>query len=254
MLNPKTGKRWKVYCGHPTVGSVIDTLPFMLREIEKRYGDEVELVFPEHVAHRHFHDYARNAIVDDFLATDCDILWMVDSDVCPPRHIMDLVTLHGDKWQASGACYPIFMKTPDSAHRQVIFTVYKGQSGQGMHASSVPYSGTDWVDGLATGCLFLKRELLESMEAPYFEFKFDAKTRHMTEGEDLGFALKLKARGIQFFTDYSMVCKHEKKVCLLELNNYAMEYAKRSIEAYDARVRAAVTAHQKSKSKIQLLG
>ncbi len=250
MINPITKKRWKVYLGLPSNGTVVDFQAYMLRDIEERYRDEVELVYPPQLCQRIFHDAARNGIVDEFLATDCDILFSIDSDIVPPRHVLDLITMHGDKWLAAGAPYPIFMAQAGEAYRQVTITAYKalpcGPNDKPRIAPcSIPDEGTDFVAGLATGCLMIKREVFERLEKPYFEFKFDPETRQPIEGEDIGFCLKLHKLGIQFFTDYSMVCKHYKNnLDLLEINNYAVSFAKKHIEAWKQ-------SHEKIKSQLE---
>lgn len=200
----------------------------MMRDLISRYSDEIEFVYPEQLCQRIFHDASRNGIVEEFLATDCDILWQVDSDVVPPRHVLDLITMHGDKWQAAGAPYPIFMAQPGEAQRQIVVTAYKAiephpeTKKPRLAPCPTPEEGTEFVDGLATGCLMVKREVFEKLELPYFEFKYDEKTRQPILGEDIGFCLKLHRLGIQFFTDYGMVCKHYKNnLDLLELRNYA---------------------------------
>lgn len=243
MLNPKTGKKWKVFVAVPSVGSVSDFQPFVLRELERRYSDEIEFVYPELLVQRIFHDAARNGLVEDFLATDCDLLWFLDSDVCPPKHVLDLITMHGDKWLCAGAPYPVFMAQPNETFRQLVFTVYKGMDEKKtkLAVAACPQDGTDWVDGLATGCLMIKREVFERIERPFFEFKYDPITKAPIEGEDLGFCLKMAKLGIQFFTDFSMVCKHYKNnIDLLEMNNYCLDYANKSVLAYDKQVRTQV--------------
>lgn len=239
MLNPQTGKRWKVYMSLPSNGTVCDFQSYALRELENRYRDEVELVYPTVLCQRIFHDHARNGIVEDFLDTDCDIMLSLDSDIVPPKHLLDLVTMHGDKWKCAGAPYPIFMAQPGESHRQVTITAYKslGPDPVTKHPrlapSPVPDQGTDWVDGLATGCLLIKREVFAKLEKPYFEFKYDENTRMPVVGEDIGFCIKMHKLGIKFFTDYSMVCKHYKNnIDLLEINNYAVAFAQKHIDVY----------------------
>jgi hypothetical protein len=235
-------KKIKVYMGVPTTGVVCDVQPYALRELEQKYGDKVELVYPETCVRRMFHDFARNEIVKEFLKTDCDVLWFLDSDIAPAKHVLDLITEHWDKWSVAGAPYPVFMTPGGQKNPQVLFCAYKGTDGQGLRPSTIPYSGTDFVDGLATGCMFIKREVFAELSEPYFEFKYDEKSRGMTEGEDIGFCMKVNALGYKFFTDYSMVAKHYKTVCLLELNNYAIEYASNAVKAYDAQIREKVEA------------
>lgn len=227
----------KIFMGVPSTGNIADTQTYALRAIQAKYQDHVELVYPDLCSNRIFHDAARNGIVEEFLQSDCDILWFLDSDVTPPIHILDLVVVYGNKWKVAGAPYPIFMAQSGTENRQVVFTVYKGIKGKGIAPADIPMSGIDEVDGLATGCLFIRREVLENLEKPYFQFKFDEESRSPVEGEDIGFCLRMAKLGIKFFVDYSMVCRHHKKLDLLELNNYAIEFAQKSIDRYDAEIR-----------------
>lgn len=238
-------KKTKIYLGIPSTGDRADIQLYLFRDLQERYGDKIELVIPDGCVHRFGHDFARNEIVDEFLASDCDILWFLDSDVCPPKHILDLVTVHGDKWLAAGAPYPLWMNVPGTETMSVVFTAYQGvvesETGQkGIKMATVPKQGTEWVDALATGCLFLKREVFDGMSKPYFQFKRDSETMRVIEGEDLGFALRLAERGIKFFCDHGAVCKHYKRVCLLDINNYATDMANAKILDYDREIRAQV--------------
>ena len=231
----------KLFVAIPTTSTVADSQVYSLRAIEKKYGDRIEFVYPEKCVRRIFHDFARNALVDQFLATDCDIMWFLDSDICPPDNVLDLITEHGEKWKLAGAPYPVFMTPTGDKDCAVLMCVYK-KGPHGLHITSVPNDGVEFVDGLATGCMFIKREAIEGMPKPYFEFKFDPETRLMTEGEDLGFCRKMSEKGLQFFIDYSMVCKHYKNVCLLEVNNYAINFANQKIKQFDAMVKSQVEA------------
>lgn len=246
----------KVYMGTISTGERSDFQTYVLRELEKKYADKITLVYPETCVHRKFHDYARNAVVEDFLATDCDILWFLDSDVAPPTNVLDLITESGDHWDLAGAPYPVFMTPAGYKGPQVVMCVYQ-QNENGLHAAAVPQSGRAFVDGLATGCIFIKRDVFSKLKKPYFEFKFEPETRFMTEGEDLGFCRKVNDLGYKFFTDYSMVCKHYKNVDLLEVNNYAIDYSNQSVLQYDARIRESVvklaTENQELKKRIQAL-
>ena len=238
----------KIYMGVPSTGTRVDAQCYALREIAERYKDQVELIYPEHCAFRFFHDYSRCEIVDEFLASDCDVLWFLDSDVVPPKHILDLITSHYDKWECAGAAYPIFMPIPGSSGEDAVvqFTAYSGLAGQGIRLSEIPPKGTAFIDGLATGCLFIKRGVFAKLEKPYFEFKYDKESRKMTEGEDLGFCLKASKLGIKFFTDFSMLCAHYKNVNLLQVNNYAIDHSNNRIKSYDSEIRPQIEASIKA--------
>lgn len=228
------------------MGNVCDVQSYALRELEEKYKDTIQLVYPKSCVRRMFHDFARCSLIDQFLETDCDILWFLDSDISPPAHVLDLVSKHGSKWEVAAAPYPVFMTTGGEKHPQVVFCVYNGTDGVGVSPADIPNEGTDWVDGAATGCLFIKREVFAKLKRPYFEFKYDETTRNITMGEDISFIKQLQANKIRTFIDYSMVCKHFKNVCLLEVNNYAITYAKKSVEAYDGMIRGQMMALAKS--------
>jgi GT2 family glycosyltransferase len=249
----EAAKKIKVYCSVPTTGAVSDSQTYFWRATEKKYGDRVEFIWPEQCWRRIFHDFARNEHVEQFLKSDADILFFLDSDVTPPEDLFDLVIDH-EKWKLAGAAYPVFITPAGYDRPQVTFTVYKGKYGGGLGSADMPQSGTEFVDGLATGCMFIKREVFAQLEKPYFEFKYDPTSRLMIEGEDLGFCKKVGSLGFRFYTDYAKVCKHYKSVCLLEVNNYAMEYAKRSVEQYDnlikPQINELVNRLKKPKSKL----
>lgn len=239
----------KIFLGLPSLGTRADTQVAYLRDHEKLYKDKIEFVYSNVVATRIFHDYARNEIVEEFLKTDCDAIWFIDADICPPPDLLSFVLQHWDEWEASGACYPIFCALPGKEDRSpmVQFTAYNGiaynddGTAKGIRLTAVPRDGDkQWIDALATGCMFLKRSVFDKLERPFFEFKYNEKTRAIKEGEDLGFCLKLNKVGIRFLTDLGMVCKHYKNVCLLDVNNYAMEMANAKLLEYDKDVRQKI--------------
>lgn len=232
-------KKIKLFVAVPTVNSVTDSHSFFLRKIEKKFKNEIEFIYPENLVRRIFHDYARNEMVKEFLASEADAMWFLDSDVSPPTDILRYITKYWDRWKVAGAPYPVFMTPPGSENPNIVFTVYN-LFPKGFAPVPIPQSGIDYVDAVATGCIFIKREVFSKLEEPYFEFVYDPKTRNLKEGEDIGFCRKLNDLGYKFFIDYSMVCKHQKNVCLLEMNNYAIEYAKRSIDAYDRHIKEKI--------------
>jgi hypothetical protein len=240
-------KKVKIYLGIPSMGDRWDYQVYCLRDIEKRYADEVELVFPQDCVHRFQHDFARNEIVEEFLNSDCDVLWFLDADVAPAAHVLDLVTIHANKnWLAAGAPYPLWLNNNTSGNLAVAYTVYKGTAPDAngntglKYASVLTSGGSEFVDGLATGCLFLKRELFEKLEKPYFQFKRKPESQECIEGEDLGFALKLKNLGIKYFVDHGMVCGHYKKVNLLDVQNYATEMSNAKVIAMHEQIKGEI--------------
>ena len=233
VQNPKI----KLFVAIPSTHWVSDYQSHILRKIEKKYSDRIEFIYPENCVHRFGHAYARNAMVDEFLKTDAEILWFLDSEVGPPDKVLDIVTEHHTEWQVAGAPYPVVMAVGDNPIRQLLFTAYKESNGKAMVPCNVPVEGTDWLNGVATGCMFIKRGVFLRLEKPDFAFKDAHEDQKAIEGEDLGFCLKVNALGLKFFTDYSCTCSHTKEVDLLEMNNYAMDLARRSVEGFAAQMR-----------------
>lgn len=239
MSDSKKKNKIKMYLGIPSTGNRSDAQCYTLRELERQYGEAIEFVYPPSCTMRIFHDFARNAIVEDFLKTDCDVLWFLDSDIVPPTSVLLLITEHWEKWKCAGAPYPLFLTPQGHDTPKVNFAIYTDY-GYGYNPAPLPPSGTDFVNGIATGCIFVKREIFEQMERPWFEFKYDEKTRKMTIGEDIGFCKKVNAMGHKFFIDYSMLCRHFKTVDLLDVNNYVIsEFNVRMLD-YDRMIRSQI--------------
>ncbi len=237
----------KVDLGLPTTGSVVDTQAYFLRALQETYKDKVQLVYPEVCVRRVFHDFARNEIVEDFLKTDCDILWFLDSDITPSHKVLDLITEHGYKWQVAGATYPVVMTPIQGEGPSLVITVYRKNPETGkLGLGDCPQDGVDFVDGLATGCLFIRREVFSKLQKPYFEFKFDPITKEPTGGEDLNFAKALSDLGIQYFTDFSMICRHQKSVDLLDMSNYAVFFAKHTLAQHHEKIKGDLIAAMKA--------
>lgn len=242
---PEVKKKIKVYAGIPSTGERVDAQMYWWRRMEKLYGDKIDFIFPEIYIGRIFHDCARNAYVEQFLESDADILFFLDSDVVPMESFFDLITVHGDKWDLAGAPYPVWMTQPGFDGPQLTFTVYKDPTGgNNLIPAPIPETGLDFVNGIATGCILIRRKVLEQVKKPYFEFKYNPETREMTEGEDLGFCRKVNELGYKFFIDYSMPCHHFKKLSLLDVSNFLENQKQMIIESSDRMIRQAAAKMQ----------
>ncbi len=242
-----------VYMGIPSTGDRNDAQTYFLRRIEKRYEGRVKLVYPEVFIGRIFHDYNRNEFVEGFIHSKCDILWFLDSDVVPPENVLDLVVEHGEKWKLAGAPYPVWMSVPGYESQQITFTIYqRGDTGR-FHAAKIPEAGTDMVDGVATGCLFIRREVIDQLKKPYFEFKYNPESREIIEGEDLGFCRKVADLGHKFFVDYSMLCHHYKRVSLLDVSNTIEVQKSMAVNKYDEKIREIIAMKRLQKKPKKLI-
>jgi len=153
----------------------------------------------------------RNKIVKRFLATDCDFLLMIDDDVVPLHNPCELVRADMD---IIGS--PAQVASPGSL---MVWTAYINHpDGNGYSAIDLD-SFDDMFDMLevaivGTGCILIKRKVLESLKAP-FHCEFDEEGI-ITYGTDFAFCRKATNAGFKVYTTMHRRCEHYKKVGLNE--------------------------------------
>lgn len=160
----------------------------------------------------------RNTIVQKFLATDCDYLMMVDADIIPPASILNLADFDKDiitplmfVWQ-KGMLIPLFLK----------------RNKDGIYDSDdyINKTGLQEVDATGTGCIIIKRKVLEAVKHP-FENVYD-EDGIKTLGNDFYFCQKAKKLGFRIWVHLDYVAGHHTQQDLKEnfyqqLNAYKTE-------------------------------
>jgi len=157
----------------------------------------------------------RNKIVKRFLQTDCTHLLMIDNDVVPYHNPVELVFANRDiigspaKVRSNGQllCWVAYVKHP---------------SGQGYSAVNLDEVETSAdiveVDIVGTGCILIKREVLEKLKAP-FHSQFD-ENGIQTYGTDFAFCIKAKENGFHIFSTTHRRCEHYKITGLNEMDSW----------------------------------
>ena len=149
-------------------------------------------------------DYNRNFIVDKFLKTDCEILFMMDSDMVIPEDILDMIKPGHDVVSAvvfttrKGIPYPIIMK---QAKDKIGF--------EPMSDASDELTEYTKVGGIGTGCIYIRRSVFEKIEMPCFRFEY-AEDGHVKMGEDYSFSKKVQAADIKLFVATKFIVGHFK--------------------------------------------
>lgn len=149
----------------------------------------------------------RNKIVKRFLETDCDYLLMIDDDVVPMHNPCELVYADRD---IIGS--PALVR---SSGQLMVWTAYI------PHPNGVGYSAVDlnsfddMIDILevaivGTGCILIKRKVLESLKAP-FHSEFDDDGIQIY-GTDFAFCRKAVKAGFHVYTTTHRRCEHYKTV------------------------------------------
>ena len=81
----------KIFFGLPTLSGINTALIINLFGWAR--NPDIAPIYHFAIEKRH-HDHARNSLVAEFLSTDAEWLAMIDEDVCPPTHFLDLLQ-HG---------------------------------------------------------------------------------------------------------------------------------------------------------------
>ena len=155
----------------------------------------------------------RNKICKKFIEGDWDILFMFDEDNIPTVNPFSILDRDLD---VCGGVYPgrgykgfnfhVFMLDRDKYPKEIFFN-YVGKN-----------SGVQKVDAVATGCMAVKREVIEKMYkknwAP-FEEMFD-KYGIMITSDDMAFCLKCMKLKIPVHADWDVICDHIKETSILQ--------------------------------------
>jgi hypothetical protein len=162
----------------------------------------------------------RNTITQKFLASDCDYLMMIDDDIIPPLNIMRLVDFDKDIMsplmftRRQGELYPLYLKRkPDG-----VYDV----------ADYFNDTGLQECDATGTGCIIIKRKVLETVKHP-FENRYD-RDGIKTFGQDFNFCEKAKASGFKVWVHLDYVCDHLVDYNLKDLYYLTVKYERQKRE------------------------
>lgn len=129
----------------------------------------------------------RNQIVRKFLQTDKQVLVMVDDDVVPPPHLLD-VTRYLPEYGMVGVPYPLW-----NSQAGLFLSVFC-QEPDGLKLAQLE-DGLNDVDALGTGCVAISRDALVSLGRN--PFRFDNSEDLESTSEDFIFCADLKAVGMK---------------------------------------------------------
>lgn len=223
-MTSKTPKRKKVLVailnmGEIRAGTETDMINWM-REYSDRYEFELYLPTARPIPNN------RNQITTKFLAGDYDFLFMLDDDTYPIKNPFCMlehdVPVCGGVYPGRGSAgiqFHVYKFHPDYPNR-ISFVHYGADEREGLRK----------VDAVATGCMLIKRWVLEKMretegyEAP-FEDLFD-KNGVLITNDDMAFCMKCHDLKIDVYADWDIICDHFKTVSLLEVMQLILMAAK----------------------------
>lgn len=190
----------KIYIAVYTTGWVRKELSLVLIQWLRKTEHEVYTDFVEEEPNEH----ARNSTVKRFLSTNCDFLLQIDADVVPSQNPLELVGL--DKDIITCPC-PIYQ-------HKVIWNVYRVDSKGYWKPIELENEKGKIVeiDAGGTGCILIKRKVLETIKAPFERIFNEDGTEKL--GLDLSFSRKAKEKGFEIYASVDHRCSHYKNLDL----------------------------------------
>jgi hypothetical protein len=179
------------------------------------YGQDVEVGGPMVADHR-------NYLVDRFLTTEAEWLWMVDTDMVFESDTLDrlMASAHWKHRPVVGAlCFGANRRSTS-----IYPTMYWWTEGGIIRADSMDLRSAGLVEVDATGaaCMLIHRSVLEKVcEAhpfPKGPYAF-AWNNDMRVGEDINFCVRVKTAGFPIYVDCDIRVGHVKPV-ILDLDYY----------------------------------
>lgn len=153
--------------------------------------------------------YNRNKIVKDFLESGHDYLLMIDGDNVPPINILDMV--EHEKEIVGGLCFA-YMK--DAI---IPLVLKKNENGSYTTMRIDGSEGLIECDAVGSGCMMIKREVLEEIKAPFLN-EYDEDGIKVT-GLDIAFCRRAKEKGFKVWCDLNQPISHITMIDLKKIYN-----------------------------------
>ena len=161
----------------------------------------------------------RNRIVKRFLKTDCDFLCMIDDDVVPLFNIAELAFYNKDIVGAP---------TRRRKAERLEWVVYKqAPKGEGYYSVDLdridPNTDLLQADAIGTGCIVIKREVLEKVRPAFVDIFDEDGIR--CRGMDLNFCTKAIDAGFEVFVSPKKICEHFRDFGLVTMDAHYISHA-----------------------------
>ncbi len=149
----------------------------------------------------------RNRIAKEFLKGDYEWLLMIDGDNPPPPNVLELIKLDKD---VIGLPTPINMNWVEGINN-LRWSVFDDKG----FPREEDGDGLERVENVGTGCILIKRRVLEGIEHPFTTVRNEEDLRII--GTDTAFCIRCKTNGFEVYTHWDYKCSHFKEIDLLHL-------------------------------------
>jgi hypothetical protein len=151
----------------------------------------------------HSDDVVRNnSMIAEFLESDCDIMVKMDIDQEYPLHFFSALVPHLEVYKIIGPL--IHNKWRWADYRALMFET---SDFPYLAESMTDYSGVTEVEYAHTNLLY-SREVLESIEPPWYKVYHTSNGTSRSKDLDFTFLEKIKEKGYKFYIDSTVEVKH----------------------------------------------
>lgn len=204
----------KVFIGIPHQGNIRAELSEYLWTLQKNNPDA--FLFMHEVSPV---DVNRNIIARQFLASDCDYLFWIDSDIVPPHGALE--TLLSANCDVTGALV-------QAMRGQDLITLLLKKKNKKFELVKPLPDQLQEVDATGFGCMLIKREVVQKLidQDGYFcRFHYDKKG-NVTFGEDADFCDRAQKLGYKIMIDNRVFTSHYHVLNMYQINLLASKLMK----------------------------
>lgn len=161
---------------------------------DPRFKIHIEYPADKPIAHN------RGKIVNRFLESGYDYLMMFDGDIIPSAKVIEYALLDKD------VITPVLFAFRRAGITPLVLETHPKYPDKYRVKNIKNPRGIVEVDASGTGCMMIKREVLEKVEKPFIN-KYDEKGER-TLGLDIWFCRKAKEKGFKVWVDLDEYAQH----------------------------------------------
>jgi GT2 family glycosyltransferase len=156
------------------------------------------------------HDYARNAAAKAFRESGLDWLLMIDNDMVPPPHLLEMLDFAAPEM---GIIVPRFFCLTDQTPNHMNLALSWGLRPGEKIPQNVSWVELEWA---GSGVMAIRKSVFHALKRPYFKFGYD-ENGFMVEGEDRHFCQKARDAGFRIFGNTAFEADHFHTISLSTL-------------------------------------
>jgi SAM-dependent methyltransferase len=162
-------------------------------------------------------DCNRNSMVKKFLGTDCEWFLTIDADNPPIGNPLKRLKLDKDILAFPTPIWYSQITRRAQGESPIVWNCFdRAADGNGWR-EHYPQGGLQEIDAAGTGCMLIKRKVLEHPDMKPAFYREWNEHGIVTGGSDLVFCKRAKAAGFEIWADYGCACHHFKEIDLTQI-------------------------------------